>query len=97
MDENGLRIYAFLSRLPFPKSYLGKILLVAFLGTHLPLIALVLYFVLSLLIEFGPNQGIFFVVLVATLLGTVVTLCTLYLLLQPVSLDTAQTSSALPR
>jgi hypothetical protein len=36
-------VYALLSRLPFPKSYLGKILFAAFMGTHLPLIALVLY------------------------------------------------------
>lgn len=86
VDDKGLRIYAFLSRLPFPKSYLGKILLAAFLGTHVPLIALVLYFVLTPPIGFGPSLGVFAVVLVATLLGTAVTLCALYLLLQPISL-----------
>ncbi len=86
VDEKGLRIYAFLSRLPFPKSYLGKLLLAAFLGTHIPLIALVLYFVLSSPISFGPALGIFAVIILATILGAASTLYVLYLLLQPFSL-----------
>ncbi len=35
-----LRAYALLSRALFPKSYLGKVLLAAFVGTHIPLLAL---------------------------------------------------------
>ena len=87
MDEKGLRIYALLSRLPFPKSYLGKILLAAFLGTHVPLIALVLYFVLYSPVSFGPALGIFAVIIVATVLGTGATLWALYSLLKPVSMS----------
>ena len=86
VDEKGLRIYAFLSRLPFPKSYLGKILLAAFLGTHLPLIALVLYFVLSPPVGFGPALGIFAAIILATVFGAASTLCVLYFLLKPISM-----------
>lgn len=86
MDDKGLHVYAFLSRLPFPKSYLGKIFLAAFLGTHVPLIALVLYFILFSPVGFGPMLGIFAVIILATILGAASTLYVLYLLLQPVSL-----------
>lgn len=86
MDEKDLRIYAFLSRLPFPKSYLGKILLAVFLGTHVPLIALVLYFILTPPIGFGPMVGIFAVLILATVFGAASMLCVLYFLLKPVSL-----------
>ena len=86
MDDKGLRIYAFLSRLPRPKSYLGKILLAAFLGTHVPLIALVLYFVLSPPVGFGPALSVFAVIILATVLGSAAMLCALYLLLKPISM-----------
>ena len=54
MGMDGLKTYALLSRLPLlPKSYLGKILIAAFLGTHIPLLALVLYLVLISPVELG--------------------------------------------
>ena len=87
VEEKGLRVYSRMSRLPFPRSYSGKLLLAAFLGIHVPLIALVLYLLaLSPPIGFGTKLGVFAVVLVATLLGTCATLCALYLLLKPVSM-----------
>ena len=87
VEEKGLRVYALVSRLPLPRSYLGKILLAAFVGTHVPLIALMLYLVvLSPPIGFGAKLGVFAAVLVATLLGACATLCVLYLLLRPVSM-----------
>ena len=45
MDDDNLRLYRALSRAPYPKSYVGKIFLTAFLGTHVPLLALLAYFV----------------------------------------------------
>ncbi len=75
-----------MSRLPFPKSYLGKILIATFLGTHVPLIALVLYLVLSPPIGFGPKSSVFVIVLLATILGTAATLWALFVLLKPISL-----------
>ena len=45
MGEDQLRLYRALSRAPFPKSYVGKVFLTAFLGTHVPLLALLAHFV----------------------------------------------------
>jgi diguanylate cyclase (GGDEF)-like protein len=80
-------VYALLSRLPFPRSYLGKIMLSAFLGIHLPLIALVLYVLLAAPIDLRESLSILAIVLVGTLLGTLLTLYVLYALLRPVSLS----------
>lgn len=85
MNLEKLRLYSFLSRLPYPKSYLGKIMLVAFLGTHVPLLALIFYFVLSSPLEPAASIKILAVALVATLLGTGFTLYSLYSLLVPIS------------
>jgi diguanylate cyclase (GGDEF)-like protein len=84
--EGGLRTYALLSRLHFPKSYQGKILLVVFLGTHVPLVALVLYLVLSSPVGMRPALNILVLLLVATLAGTAAALWALHGLLAPVRL-----------
>jgi diguanylate cyclase (GGDEF)-like protein len=81
-----LKIYASLSRIGFPKSYQGKIILVVFLGTGVPLIALVLYLLLSSPISLRPALHILALLLVATLIGTVVTLYAMYGLLAPIRL-----------
>jgi diguanylate cyclase (GGDEF)-like protein len=86
-NGNRTKIYALLARLPFPRSYLGKIMLSAFLGTHLPLIALVLYLVLAASLDLREALPVLVTVLVATLFGTLVTLYVLYALLRPVSLS----------
>ncbi|HEX5912429.1 MAG TPA: hypothetical protein VFY54_04790, partial [Rubrobacter sp.] len=44
MGNEQLRLYRILSRTPFPKSYVGKVFLTAFFGTHMPLLALLFYF-----------------------------------------------------
>ena len=75
-----------LARLAWPKSYLGKIMLSVFLGIHVPLIALVLYLVFAASIDLRASLVVLVFVLVATLFGTVLTLCALYALLRPVSL-----------
>ena len=86
MSGSGLRIYALLARLPLPKSYSGKIMLSAFLGIHVPLIALVLYLVFAASIDLRSSFGVLAIVLVATLFGTAATLYALHALLRPVSL-----------
>ena len=53
MGEDDLRLYRALSMAPFPKSYMGKVFLVAFLGTHVPLLALLAY--LARVRRFGPR------------------------------------------
>jgi diguanylate cyclase (GGDEF)-like protein len=83
--KNNLLIYSLLSALPFPTSYLGKIMLVAFLGIHVPLLALIFY---SLYLPGGLDSKLqlLIIALVGTVLGTGFTLYMLYLLLSPVSL-----------
>ena len=85
MTQENLKLYSLLSRLPFPRSYLGKIMLLVFLGIHVPLIALIFYFTLSW--PLGDKAiKIIVLTLIATLLGTALALYLLYSLLRPVSL-----------
>lgn len=86
-----MRAYALLSQLPYLKSYLGKIMVAAFLGTHIPLVALVVFLLVVTPIDFSSALYILVIVLVATIVAAVSTLYVLYALLAPVSL----TSSAL--
>ena len=80
-----LQLYARLSALPRPKSYIGKIFLVAFAGTHVPLLSAVLYPAFSSP-EIDRALPILFVTLGATLVGTGLTLWMLYRLLAPLRL-----------
>lgn len=91
MANDGLGTYTLLSRLGSPSSYRGKIMLVTFLGTHAPLIALAFYLLLGYSGGSGPALRILVLMVAVTLLGTVATLLALRGLLAPISL----TSSAL--
>ena len=91
MANDGIGTYALLSRLGFPNSYRGKIMLVAFLGTHAPLIALAVYLLLGYSGGLGSALRILVLMAAVTLLGTVATLLALRGLLAPISV----TSSAL--
>jgi hypothetical protein len=81
----GLWAYTLLSRALFPKSYLGKIMLGAFVGIPIPLLALVLYLFLIARIDPAEALPTLAVVLVATVVGGALTLFALYALLAPVS------------
>ena len=85
MGGNRLKLYSALSRAPFPKSYPGKVLLSAFLGTHVPLLTLVVH--LARDPRTGPREKvrILAVALAATLGGTAATLWALHALLAPVT------------
>jgi diguanylate cyclase (GGDEF)-like protein len=85
-NVGGPKVYAFLARLPFPRSYSGKIMVSAFLGPHVPLVALVLYLVFASSTDLRSSLSILVIVLVASLFGTVLTFYALYALLRPVSL-----------
>jgi diguanylate cyclase (GGDEF)-like protein len=80
-----LRLYSTLSRLPRPRSYGGKILLVAFIGTHVPLLALVGYVAASTT-GWTAAARVLGVALAATVFGTAATLFLLHRLLAPISL-----------
>ncbi|MGN8226885.1 sensor histidine kinase [Gracilimonas sp. BCB1] len=79
-----LGFYKLLSKLKWPASYSGKILLIAFIGTHVPLIALFIFLTFFYPIEY--RMVILMCVLVATLGGTAGTLYYIYKILGPVRL-----------
>jgi diguanylate cyclase (GGDEF)-like protein len=86
LKNKDLKTYASLARIGFPKSYSAKIMLVFFAGTHLPLVALVLYLLLLSPGGLGTHLGVLAALLIATLLGFVATLFALRALLAPVRL-----------
>ncbi len=71
------------------KSYTAKIMLVAFLGTHVPLLTLLISFVTSHSYSWEMAVRVLLNALVATLTGTVATLYALHYLLAPVILTSA--------
>ena len=89
MEREGLKLYARISRLGFPKGFPGKVLLVAFLGAQAPVLAVALY----LLLGFPPGLGEALRALVllaaAALVGLAVTLLSLRALLAPIGLSSA--------
>ena len=93
MEKTGLRTYTLISKWGFPKTYRGKIMLVAFLGTHAPLLGAAVYLLLGSSIGLGAALRILALLVVVTLLGTAATLLALGALLAPVRL----TSSSLKR
>ena len=87
-----LNLYASLSGLKgLKKSYSAKMILVAFLGTHVPLLALILSMALSKVYSWDQAVQVIGIALFATLFGTAATTYALYQLLRPVVL----TSTAL--
>jgi diguanylate cyclase (GGDEF)-like protein len=86
MEKDGLGLYAALSRAPFPKSYPAKVLFLAFLGTHVPLLALIAHLVGDPRLGPRDKARVLAVALLATLGGTAATLWAMHALLAPVSL-----------
>lgn len=86
-----------MSRLPFPKGYIGKFLLAAFVGTHVPLLVLVLYIVFASESGLGSLLPVLVIVLVATVFGFASTLYALYQLLVPIRLASQGLRSYLDR
>ena len=85
-----LNLYIFLAKLPgFRTRYIAKIMLVAFLGIHIPLIALLISFLITRTESITTIAHILSVALIATLCGTIGTLYALNYLLAPVILTSA--------
>lgn len=78
-----MALYRLFTRLPYPQRFSNRILAIAFLGTHIPLLTLTLY-----LFSHDPLNGrswsYLAVVLTATLLGTGITLAALRAYTEPV-------------
>jgi diguanylate cyclase (GGDEF)-like protein len=86
MAPENLNTYALLSRLGFPKSYRGKIMLVAFLGMQVPLLAVTIYIVLSSAVDLGTALKALGLLLATTIAGFAATLWALSGLLVPIRL-----------
>ena len=86
MGDEQLRLYRILSRTPFPKSYVRKVFLTAFFGTHAPLLALLYYFARHRRFGSGGALRILSVTVPATLGGTAFTLWAMYSLSAPTAL-----------
>ena len=86
MGDEQLRLYRTLSRAPFAKSYVGKVFLPAFLGTHVPLLALLVYFARHRRFGLGSALRILSVTVPATLGGTALTLWAIHALSAPTAL-----------
>ena len=86
MDRDQLRLYRLLSQAPFPKSYVGKVFLSAFLGTHAPLLALLAYFVRRRRFAMSGALRILSVTVPATVVGTGLTLWAMHALSAPTML-----------
>jgi diguanylate cyclase (GGDEF)-like protein len=86
VTNSQLRIYALLSRFGFPKSYQGKIMLVTFLSTYLPLLGLGLYFWLSSPLSLRSALYVLALLLIAAFIGGATTHWALRGLLAPVRL-----------
>jgi EAL domain-containing protein (putative c-di-GMP-specific phosphodiesterase class I)/GGDEF domain-containing protein len=79
-----LRLYARMARRGRPRSYAGKLLLLAFVGTHVPLLALIAFVVSTASPSGAYALRATVVTLAATLATTAVTLLGLHRLLAPV-------------
>ncbi len=82
--KDKLFLYHFLSSLPVKLSYPAKLKVFAFLGIHIPLLAMVAYIAISS--ELSNWLEILLVALLATLAGTAITLVIIHMLLRPVRL-----------
>ena len=79
-----MRIYIFLSKIPFlKKRFPLKVLFVAFVGIHIPLFAIIGYLLITKF-PMDTAKSIFFLTLIFTLLATAATLLLLNKLLKPV-------------
>jgi hypothetical protein len=93
LENAGLGTYTLISKWGLPKTYRGKIMLVAFLGTHAPLLGVALYLLWASSAGLWEELRILALLVAVTLVGTAATLLALRDLLAPVSLS----SSALKR
>ncbi|MEH2402965.1 putative bifunctional diguanylate cyclase/phosphodiesterase [Nostoc sp.] len=88
--DHKLYLYSFLAHFGWlKKSYTAKIMLVAFLGTHVPLLTLLLSFIISNSYSLEMAVRVMIIALLATLAGTAATLYALHYLLKPVILTSA--------
>lgn len=79
-----MTLYEFMASKRWPRSYNGKILLVSFLGVHVPMLGAVTYVLVADSAPLMDQLDVLAAMLVATLIGTAATMFVLYSLLSPV-------------
>lgn len=79
-----MKLYEFMARRNWPRTYSGKILLVSFIGVHVPMIGAVTWVLLGDTTPFTEQLDVLAAMLVATLLGTAGTMFVMRALLAPV-------------
>ncbi|RKZ37023.1 MAG: hypothetical protein DRQ49_11020 [Gammaproteobacteria bacterium] len=85
MKTNSFKVYSVLSYLPgLRKSYALKFMLIAFIGSIIPLLTLTVYLTVNSSWRSNDNLDIFIIILLASLVGMIVTLPLLYLLVSPI-------------
>ncbi|HEV2093262.1 MAG TPA: GGDEF domain-containing protein [Rubrobacter sp.] len=89
MEKEGMGLYARIAGLGAPKSYPGKVLLVAFLSAQAPLLAVALYLLLGSSAGLGEALRALALLAAVTLAGMAVTLLALRALLAPIGLASA--------
>ncbi len=65
--------YQIMCRLSLPRSYLGKILAISFVGVHVPLIATVIFVLAASDLPLNQIMPVLLAILCATLIGTALT------------------------
>lgn len=83
--KNNLAFYHIMSKIKRPSSYEGKLMLIAFAGTHIPLLGLIFYVIVAHTESLNDSLPYIITTLVATLFGMIATLSGLHLMLQPVT------------
>ena len=83
-----MKIYEFLAKRNLPRTYTGKILLVSFLGVHVPMFGAVAYVLLGDTTPFMQQLDILIAMLIATLIGTGATMFVMVSLLAPITAAT---------
>jgi diguanylate cyclase (GGDEF)-like protein len=89
LEREGLKLYARISRIGFPKTYPGKVLLVAFLGAQAPLLAVALYLLPGSSAGLGESLRTLALLAAGALAGMAATLPALRALLAPIGLASA--------
>lgn len=83
--SNGLWLYQCFERLGWPRSYIGKVFLIAFVATHIPLMTLIGYLIFAPADDISKLEVLGLAVL-ATLIGTTLIFWALHQMLKPILL-----------
>jgi len=84
-SPTNLRIYAALSDIAWPRSYYLKILVLCFIGTHIPLLATVVASLLILDVPLAKELSVLLLMLAATVVAAVATVFVVRAMLAPIA------------